>query len=163
MNTCCQLIRCCQTGYHPIDREVTLWFVLKESLQENMSQGCIWLSSLLLAARVLTGKKPGWGSRVCIAYWDSNTETIKNRYSIPLIKETLNLLGIARIYTILDVRAAYNSRWIKEGNESKLTFQTRYVMYEPTVIQFGTTNATADLQGCINNAIREALDKSASV
>jgi len=30
------------------------------------------------------------------------------------------------------------------------------------VMQFGTTNAPADLQGYINNAIREALDDFAS-
>jgi len=34
----------------------------------------------------------------------------------------------------------------------------RYGLYEPTVMQFGTTNAPADFQGYINNAIREALD-----
>jgi len=38
----------------------------------------------------------------------------------------------------------------------------RYGLFEPTVIQFGTTNAPADFQGYINNAIREALDDFAS-
>jgi hypothetical protein len=30
-------------------------------------------------------------------------------------------------------------------------------------MQFGTTNAPAEFQGCTNNAIREALDDFASV
>jgi hypothetical protein len=74
----------------------------------------------------------------------------------------LNLLGKARIYTKLDVRGAYNLLRVKEGDEHKLAFGTRYGLYEPTVVQFGTTNAPADFQSYINNAIREALDNFAS-
>jgi hypothetical protein len=79
-----------------------------------------------------------------------------------LIKETLNLLAKARVYTKLDVRGAYNLLRVKEGDEHKLAFRTRYGLYEPTVMQFGTTNAPADFQGYINNAIREAMDDFAS-
>jgi hypothetical protein len=79
-----------------------------------------------------------------------------------LIKETLTLVGKARIYTKLDVRGAYNLLRVKEGDEHQLAFHTRYRLYEPTVMQFGTTNAPADFQGYINNAMREALDDFAS-
>jgi hypothetical protein len=51
---------------------------------------------------------------------------------------------------------------VNEGDEHKLAFRTRYWLYEPTVMQFGTTNVPADIQGYINNAIREALDDFAS-
>jgi hypothetical protein len=47
-------------------------------------------------------------------------------------------------------------------DEHKLAFRTRYGLFEPTVMQFGTTNAPADFQRYINNAIREALDDFAS-
>jgi hypothetical protein len=75
-----------------------------------------------------------------------------------LIKETLNLVGKDRIYTELDVRAAYNLLRVKEEDEHKLAFPTRYGLYEPTVMQFGTTNPPADFEGYINSEIREALD-----
>ena len=74
----------------------------------------------------------------------------------------MNLLGKGQIYTKLDVREAYNLLRVKEGDEHKLAFRTRYGLYEPTVMQFGTTNAPADFQGYINNIIREALDDFAS-
>jgi hypothetical protein len=51
---------------------------------------------------------------------------------------------------------------VKEGDEHKLAFRTRYGLYEPTVMQFGTKNAPANFQGYINNTIREALDDFAS-
>jgi len=83
---------------------------------------------------------------------------MKNRYPLRLIQETLNLLGKARLYTKLNVRGVYNLLRIKQEDEHKLAFRTRYGLYEPTVMRFGTTNAPADFQGYINNAIREALD-----
>ena len=51
---------------------------------------------------------------------------------------------------------------VEEGDEHKLAFRTRYGLFKPTVMQFGTTNAPADFQDYINNAIREALDDFAS-
>jgi hypothetical protein len=58
----------------------------------------------------------------------------------------------------LDIRGAYNLLPVKDGDQHKLAFRTRYGLYKPTVIQFGTTNAPAIFQGYITNAIREALD-----
>ena len=40
-----------------------------------------------------------------------------------------------------------------------MAFRTGYGLFEPTVMQFGTTNAPADFQGYVTNAIREALDE----
>jgi hypothetical protein len=72
------------------------------------------------------------------------------------------MLAQARIFTKLDIRGAYNLVRIKEGDEHMLAFRTRYGLFEPLVMQFGTTNALADFHGYINNTIREALDVFAS-
>jgi predicted GTPase len=66
------------------------------------------------------------------------------------------------MYSKLDVRRVYNLLRVKEGDEHKLAFWTPYGLYEPTVLQFGTTNAPAEFQDYINNMIREALDDFAS-
>jgi len=126
-----------------------------------MSKGIIRQSSTPFVAAVLFTKKPDGGLRFCIDCRDINSKIIKNHYPLSLIKETLNLLGKARIYTKLDVRGAYNLPRVKEADEHKLAFCTRYGQFEPTVMQFGTTNAQADFQAYINNATREALDEFA--
>ena len=79
-----------------------------------------------------------------------------------MINETLNVLGKARINTILDVRAACNLISVNERDEHEVAFRTRYGLYEPSVMQYETTYAPADFQGYINNAIGEALDNFAS-
>jgi len=135
---------------------------MKEWLEDNMTKGFIRQSSLPYAAPCLFVKKSDGGLRFCIDYRDINSKTVKNRYPLPLIQETLDLLAGARIYTKLDVRGAYNLVRVKEGDEHKLAFRTRYGLFEPLVMQFGTTNAPADFQGYVNDTIREALDRFAS-
>lgn len=58
----------------------------------------------------------------------------------------------------LDICGADNLLRVNDGDENKLPFQTTYGLFQPTVKQFGTTNATADLEGCINNPIRDVQD-----
>jgi len=84
------------------------YITLKEWVEENMSKGCIRQSTSPVATPVLFAKKPDGGLQFCIDYRDINSKTIKNRYPIPSIQKTLNLLWRAKIYTKLDVRGAYN-------------------------------------------------------
>jgi hypothetical protein len=70
----------------------------------------------------LFAMKSKGGLQFCIDYWDIISKTVKNRYPLPLIWKTLNLLGQARIYPKLDVRGAYNPVLVKEGDEPKLAF-----------------------------------------
>jgi len=136
--------------------------VLKEWLEENMSKGFIHQLSSPFAAPDLFAKKPDGGHRFCIDHRDINTKTIKNHYALPVIRETLNFLRKARVYTKLDVHGAYTLLWVWEGDEDKLAFRTTYGLFETTVMQLGTTNTPADFTGYINNIIREALEDFAS-
>jgi hypothetical protein len=136
--------------------------VMKEWIEDNMTKGFIRQSSSPYAEPFLLSKKPDGGLRFCIDYPHINSKTVKNRYPLPLTQETLDLLAGAKNYTKLDVQGAYNLVRVKEGDEHKLAFHTRYGLFEPLVMQFGTTNAPADFQGYINNTIQEALDRFAS-
>jgi hypothetical protein len=136
--------------------------VMKEWLEDNMTKGFIRQSSSPYAAPSLVAKKPNGGLRFCINYRDINCKTIKNRYPLPLIQETLDLLARARVYTKLDMMGVYNLVQVKEGDEHKLAFRTRYGLFEPLVMQFGTTNSQADFQEYINDTIQKALDCFAS-
>jgi hypothetical protein len=80
--------------------------VLKEWLEVNMSKEFIRQSSSLFVAPLLFAKKADGDLRFSIDYQDINSKTIKNRYPVPLIKETLNLFGNAFVHTKQDVRGA---------------------------------------------------------
>ncbi|KAJ1593677.1 hypothetical protein NDA12_005341 [Ustilago hordei] len=76
---------------------------------------------------------------------------------LPLIEEQLFLLRKARIYTKLDLRAAYNLIRIAKGDEWKTAFGTQLGLYEYLVMPFGLANAPAHFQSFINDIFRDII------
>jgi len=132
---------------------------LREWLDENLSKGFIRASSSPAGAPILFVKKSDGSLRLCVDYRGLNEGTIKNRYPLPLIQETLMRLSRAKYFTKLDVRSAYNLLRIAEGDEWKTAFRTRYGLYESLVMPFGLTNAPADFQHFINDVLAPFLDQ----
>jgi hypothetical protein len=75
---------------------------------------------------VIVVKKPSGGLRVCVDYRPVNEMTIKSKYPIPLIRETLARLSGKRIFTKLEIIAAFNRIRVAEGYEWMTAFNTRY-------------------------------------
>ncbi|KAI0997911.1 hypothetical protein K3495_g10281 [Podosphaera aphanis] len=111
---------------------------------------------------ILIVKKPGGGLRVCVDYRDLNQITIKDRYPIPLIQETLSRLAKAKIVTKLDVIAAFNRIRIRSEDEWLTAFTTRWGSYQYKVMPFGLSNAPSTFQRYINTALHNYLDKFCS-
>ena len=103
-------------------------------------------------------KKPSGGLQVCVDYRPVNDMTIKSKYPIPLIRETLSRLSGKRIFTKLDIIAAFNRIRVAEGHEWKTAFNTRYGQFKCLVMPFGLCNAPATFQSYINDTLREFLD-----
>jgi hypothetical protein len=94
---------------------------------------------------------------VCGLSWTQQV-TKKNRYPLSLILGLLEQLGSAKIFTKIDLKDAYNLVQVKEGDEWKTTFRTRYGHFEYSVISFGLTNVPAVFQHMMNDIFREYLD-----
>ena len=84
--------------------------------------------------------------------------TIKYRYPLPLIGKSLNCLGRAKHFTQLDLTNTYHRMRIREGDEWKTAFRTRYGHFEYQVMPFGLSNAPASFQGYVNKILAEKLD-----
>ena len=132
--------------------------VLRQYLIDELRKGYIRPSTSPAAAPVLFAKKPGGGLRFCVDYRALNAITIKNRYPLPLIRETLAQLSSAKYFTKLDVTSAFNNIRIADGHEWMTAFMTRYGLYETLVMPFGLTNAPATFQTYINKALHPWLD-----
>ncbi|KAF8750875.1 hypothetical protein RHS01_08951 [Rhizoctonia solani] len=64
----------------------------------------------------------------------------------------------AKIFTKLDLQWGYNNVRIKEGDEWKTAFRTKYGLFEYLVMPFGLTNAPAAFQHFMNNLFRDLID-----
>ena len=137
--------------------------VLKDYIDKNLKTGYISRSKSPAGAPILFVKKRDGSLRLCVDYRGLNAVSIKNKYPIPLISEILDRLQKARIFTKLDLRGAYNLIRIKEGDEWKTAFRTRYGSYEYRVMPFGLANAPATFQSYINRALQQFLDMFAIV
>jgi hypothetical protein len=114
--------------------------VLRKFLEKNLSKGFIRASLSFVVSLVLFAKKPNRGFRFCMDYRAFNTITIKNRYPLPLIQETLACLSKAKFYTKLNVIIVFNRICIAEKQEYLMVFNIRYSFFEILVIPFGLSN-----------------------
>lgn len=135
---------------------------VKVYLDDMLSKGFIRPSTSPYAAPVLVVKKPSGGLRICVDYRGINSITRKNRNAPPAIRETLATLNKACIISVVDVIAAFNAVRIKEGDEEKTAFLTRYGLYEYLVMPFGLCNAPGTFQNFINTVLRDFLDEFCS-
>jgi hypothetical protein len=131
---------------------------LRKWLDENLSKGFIRASSSPASVRILFIKKGNRSLCWCVDYRGLNEGTIKNRYPLPLLHETLLRLQKAKYFTKLDIRGAYNLVRMAEGEEWKTVFRTYYGLFESLVMPFGLTNAPASFQRFINDVLRPYLD-----
>ena len=133
---------------------------LKEYIDTNLEKGFIRPSTSPAGSPVLFVPKKGGEKRLCIDYRKLNAITIKDRYPLPLADELRARLQGAKMFTKLDLRGAYNLVRIKEGEEWKTAFRTRYGHYEYQVMPFGLTNAPASCMRMMNEVLGPFLDKT---
>ena len=128
---------------------------LRRYLDKNLIKGFIRVSRFYAAFPVFFIKKPGGGLRFCVDYRDLNVVTVKNRYPLSLISETLNRLCRAKIYIKLDIIAAFNRLRIREDDEELTAFRTRFGFFEYLVMFVSLCNGSVSFQSYINDILRE--------
>jgi hypothetical protein len=87
-----------------------------------------------------------------------NNISVKDRYPLPLVKETINNLKGMKWFTKIDIISAFNNIRMKEGQEYLTAFRTRFGLFESLVMPFGLTGAPATFQRFMNDALRKYLD-----
>ncbi|QRW17537.1 Transposon Tf2-12 polyprotein [Rhizoctonia solani] len=131
---------------------------LKETIEKQLKAGLIRPSKSPMASPILFVKKKNGKLRMCVDYWRLNSMTKKNVYPLPLPQNLIKKLQGAKIFSKFDLKAGYNLVQIKEGDEWKTAFKTKYGLFEYLVMPFGLTNAPAAFQDMMNEIFRDLLD-----
>ena len=82
-----------------------------------MRKGYIRPSKLPQMALVFFIRKKDGKKQIVQDYWYLNEWTIKNNYSLPLISDIVENIGMKKVFTKLDLWWEYNNIQIKEKDE----------------------------------------------
>ena len=134
---------------------------LEEFLKEQYAKGYIRPSKSPIASPFFFIKKKDGKLRPVQDYRRLNHYTVRNQYPLPLIAELVADLSGASIFSKVDVQIGYNNVRIKEGDEHKAAFKTKYGLWEPTVMFFGLCNSPSTFQAMMNVIYRPIIDKHA--
>jgi hypothetical protein len=75
---------------------------------------------------------------------------VRNQYPLPLIAQLISDLAGAWIFSKLDIQQGYNNVLIKEGDQWKAAFKTKFGFFEPLVMFFGLCNSPNTFQEIMN-------------
>ena len=96
---------------------------------------------------------------MCIDYWQINKVTVKNKYPFPRIEDLFDQLKGVSVFSKIDLRSGYYQLRVKEVDEPKTAFRTRYGHYEFLVMPFGLTNAPVAFMNLMNRVFRPYVDQ----
>ena len=136
---------------------------LKEFIEENLKKGFIRPSESAAAHPVLFVSKKKGDRRLCTDFRKLNKVTKRNSFPLPRIDQVFEAMKGAKIYSKLDLKSAYNLVRIREGDEYKTAFSTKFGLYEYLVMPFGLTNAPATFQSFINHVLKDEIGECCQV
>ena len=119
-------------------------------IKDLLDKGFIAPSNSPFGAPVMFVAKPAGGYRVVCDWRALNNLTIKNRYPLPRIDETLDRLGGSSIFSSLDLNSGYFQIRITPEDAHKTAFTTPLGQYEFKVLGQGLANSPATFQSVMN-------------
>jgi hypothetical protein len=122
-------------------------------IQQMLKNKQIRASRSQYSAPVLLIKKRDGTYRFVIDYRKLNNITIPDRYPLPNIEQSIQIVGGHQYYSKLDLRAGYFQIPIREEDKHKTAFITVHGLFEFNVLAQGLTNSPPSFQRIMSNLL----------
>jgi 8-oxo-dGTP pyrophosphatase MutT (NUDIX family)/predicted aspartyl protease len=126
---------------------------IKAEIDDMLKQGLIQPSTSPWSFPVVIVKKKNGKLRFCVNYKPLNDITKKDNYPLPRIDELLDSLQDAQWFTTLDLASGYWQIKVREEDQEKTAFITKFGTYEFKVMPFGLCNAPATFQRTMDKVL----------
>ncbi|CEL52812.1 hypothetical protein RSOLAG1IB_11157 [Rhizoctonia solani AG-1 IB] len=133
---------------------------LKQWLEDELQAGKIRPSKSPISSPVMFVPKKDGSRRLVVDYRKLNARSKKNVYPLPRPNNLMSKLCRARLFTKLYLRWGYNNVRVKEGDEWKTAFRTKYGLFKTLVMPFGLSGAPGAFQAMMNKVFQDLLDVS---
>lgn len=122
--------------YHPIKDVQFMMLRLVDSEMVYLIKHSTWVSNLVPI------HKKNNDIHLCVDFQHFNRESLKDHFPLPSMEEILQTVVGSKIFYMLNGFSGYNQVLVKEEDQHKTMFTTKWGIFFDTKIPFGLSNGS---------------------
>ncbi|GFV90059.1 retrovirus-related Pol polyprotein from transposon 17.6 [Trichonephila clavipes] len=132
---------------------------VNKQIEEWLNEGIIRPSSSEYASPIVMVKKKDGSSRMCIDYRKLNQKLVKDKFPLPIIKDVLDTLQEAKVYSTLDLRNGFFHVDVDEDCRKYTSFIVPDGQFEFNKVPFGLSTSPGVFQRYVSSIFRDLTRK----